>query len=160
MQPLRILEIGSCFDKWGGAELHTLNLSEELSKRGHDVSIVAQPGSFVEDEARKRGVPMLPMTIRHKQAWSAAPQMRRLIEHTQADVVHVHGIRDYLVPPAVAHFSGVPAVVMTRHFPKKFRPHQRWLYGGILLDHVIAVSESVRQVLLTNLFDPDRVTTV
>ena len=159
-RPLRVLQSAACFKGWGGCELHLLNLSEELKKRGHTVTIAAIPGEYVATEAHKRGIATIPLHQRKRYEWSLLPTWRDRIREQGFDVVHVHGSRDYVVPTLAAKQCGVPAVLMTRHFPKPIRFPQNVLYRTVLLDHVIAVSESVRAALLRSGFPERRASTV
>ena len=159
-RPLRILQCAACFSSWGGSEIHLINLSEELQKRGHAVTISAIPGNFVAEEAARRGIAVVPLHQRRTHDWGLMPQLRSIMREHRFDVVHVHGGREYFMPPLVAKQMGVPAVLMTRHFHKRIRPTQRFLYSNFLMDHLIAVSESVRSVLLGSGFKLDQVSTV
>ncbi|MBC7805032.1 MAG: glycosyltransferase, partial [Akkermansiaceae bacterium] len=110
-RPLRILQCASCFKAWGGAELHLLNLSEELVKRGHEVHITAVPGRFVEEDAARRGIPTIPLHQRHTNDLPMLPKLQDIIREHRFDVVHVHGGREYVMPPLAAKLSHVPAVI-------------------------------------------------
>ncbi len=159
-RPLRILQCASCFGSWGGAELHLLNLSEQLVKRGHEVHITAVPGKFVEQDAARRGIPTIPIHQRRTHDWPLLPKLQDAMREHRFDVVHVHGGREYVMPPLAAKLSHVPAVLMTRHFHKRVRSLRRWMYSKVLMDHVIAVADMVRGVLIESGFPPEQVTTI
>ncbi|MBC8143314.1 MAG: glycosyltransferase, partial [Armatimonadetes bacterium] len=115
---MKILQVASGLSGWGGIEAHVIALSSELAKRGHDVRVACQPGKFVEAEAQKRGLPIVPLTCRKKHDWTSARSFADVYRAHHFDVVHVHGGADHVVPPFVARRCGVPAVLMTRHSPK------------------------------------------
>lgn len=148
-EPLNILQVGSCFPDWGGTELHLLRLSEELARRGHRVTVACQPGRFLEQRAREKGLPTLSATTRKQQDWTDAKVFREAIRRERYDAVHVHWSGDYVVPAAVARMNGVPAVLMSRHHPDRLRSGSSvFLYGRVLFDRIVAVSDSVRNTLV------------
>jgi glycosyltransferase involved in cell wall biosynthesis len=158
---LNILQVASCFADWGGTELHLLRLSDELARRGHSVTIACQPGRFVEQRARDLGIRTVAATTKRQQDWSAAETYSQILRRERYDVVHVHWSGDYVVPPTVARLRKVPAVLMSRHHPDPFRSaSSRLLYGKVLFDRIIAVSESVRQTLIAQGISPDKVVTI
>jgi glycosyltransferase involved in cell wall biosynthesis len=158
---LNILQVGSCFPDWGGTEFHLLRLSEELTRRGHRVTVACQPGRFLEQRAQEKGLATLAATTRKQQDWTDARVFRDAIRRERYDVVHVHWSGDYVVPPAVARQCGVPAVLMSRHHPDPLRsPSSVFLYGRVLFDRVVAVSESIRNTLVGQGMPAQKVVTV
>lgn len=158
---LNILQVGSGFPGWGGTELHLINLSEQLGKRGHRVTVIAQPGKFVEEEARKRNLRCLPITVNRQWDFHEAGDLRRLMSEEKFDVVHVHWSTDYVVAPLIAKQLGVPVIVMSRHSPYPLKSMAgRYLYDRILFDRIIALSESVRKTLLAQGLRADKVVTI
>lgn len=147
--PLRILQVGSGFPGWGGTELHLLNLSEQLAWRGHHVVVACRPGGFVEKGAWERGLETIPVTVRRQHDWREAGRFRRLLRAQRFDVVHVHWSTDYVVAPTQARLARVPVVLMSRHSPYPLKSAiGRALYGRVLFNRIIALSESVRRTLL------------
>ncbi|GAB4465182.1 MAG: glycosyltransferase family 4 protein [Armatimonadaceae bacterium] len=160
-KPLKILQVGSGFPGWGGTELHLINLAEQLTRRGHQVLVAARPGKFVEQEAQKRNLPTVPLTVQRQMDFGDSGKFRDLMRREQFDVVHVHWSTDYIVGPWVAKQVGVPAVLMSRHSPYPLKSLMgRYLYNRVLFDRIIALSESVRQTLLGQGLDADKVVTI
>jgi glycosyltransferase involved in cell wall biosynthesis len=158
---LKILQVGSCFHGWGGAELHLVNLAEQLAARGHDVTVACQPGRFVEAEARRRRLKTFSAVVAKQSDWSSRRAYAPLMRRERFDVVHVHWAGDYVVAPFLARRVGVPAVIMSRHSPAPLKSGVgRYLYGRILFDRIIALSESVRRTLVGQGLPADRVVTI
>ncbi len=157
---MKILQVASGLTGWGGIEAHVIALSAELTKRGHDVSVACQPGKFVEVEARKRGLPTVPLVCRKKHDWASARSFASVYRRERPDVVHVHGGADHVVPPFMARRLGVPAVLMTRHSPKPLNAVSCYLYGTVCYHHIIAVSEYVRGVLIQSGVAPNKISTI
>lgn len=159
--PLNILQVGSGFPGWGGTELHLLNLSEQLVKRGHTVTVACRPGRFVEEQAKQRGLRTVAATVERQHDWHDVGTFRRLMRQERFDVVHVHWSTDYFVAPAAARLSGVPVVLMSRHSPYLLKSALgRFFYEKILFDRIIALSESVRRTLVGQGLSPKKVTTI
>jgi glycosyltransferase involved in cell wall biosynthesis len=154
------LEVGSCFPGWGGTELHLLNLSEQLVRRGHRVTITCRPGLFVEQEAQKRGLRTVPISVVKQQDWSNRRAIQDLIRAERFDVVHAHWRPDYLVTPFIARRSGVPVVLLSHHSPHRLKMKERILYPRFIANRMIALSESVRRMLVGQGFSPEFVTTI
>jgi glycosyltransferase involved in cell wall biosynthesis len=158
---LKILEVASGLPGWGGTEIHLLNLGEQLVARGHEVHVACQPGKFVEAEAKKRGLPTVAATCRRQNSWAPIFHYVSLLRKGQYDVVHVHWDNDYKIPGTAARICGVPVVLLSHHSPHPFkRPLNRWLYTKVLYNRLIALSESVRELLLQQGASPEKVTTI
>jgi glycosyltransferase involved in cell wall biosynthesis len=160
-RPLRILEVASGLPNWGGTEIHLVNLSEQLVARGHSVTISCQPGRFVEAEAKRRGLDVAPAVVRSQTDFRARRDIQGILRAGNFDVVHVHWAPDYIVTPILARMARVPVVLMSHHSPHPFKSGaRRWLFAHGLFDRVIALSESVRTMLLGQGLRPDQVVTI
>jgi glycosyltransferase involved in cell wall biosynthesis len=138
-----------------------VNLAEQLVKRGHSVTVTAQPGKFVDEEARKRKLRTLPVTLERQWDFKEANDIYSHLRDEKFDVVHVHWSTDYVVTPLMAKRAGVPVVVMSRHSPYPLASASgRFLYDRILFDRIIALSESVRKTLLNQGLRSERVVTI
>lgn len=154
--------VGSCFPDWGGAEFHVLQLSEELIRRGHQVTLTCRPGRFVHQEALRRGIRTITATCEHPLDWQDFPTYLELLRREHFDVLHVHWENDYVIAPMAAKLRGVP-VVATHHFPFRFEMPLATLHSHnvqALFQRIIAISEYVRKQLLNQGFAAEHVTTI
>jgi glycosyltransferase involved in cell wall biosynthesis len=157
---LKILHVASCMPGWGGTEKHIMDISPILARRGHRVTIGCQAGSEIERKSLDMGLPTVHLRIRKRQDWSQFPQFVRAMEG-QYDIVHIHHPIDYIVPAAAARFARVPAVVMSRHNPNTFRNILvAYACSKLFYDGIIAVSEFIRGMLITDHVSPDRIVVV
>lgn len=161
-RPLTILQVASGMPNFGGAELHLLALSEQLTQRGHTVHILARPGSYVFEEGTRRGLTVHSGTVHSQSDFSAFGRLQPVFARTRYDILHVHMFPDHLVPPAVARHVKVPVNIMTHHLPHPLKKGllKRLAIRRFLFNRVIAVSESVRQTLLTSGLAPEQVVTI
>lgn len=155
---LSILQVATGFPGWGGTELHILNLSDQLRRRGHDVTIACRPGKWVETRAQQMGLQTVPMEVSRQQDWHDFPAMRRFLRDNKTDVMHVHWSTDIIVPGFAALREHVPVRVLSRHMPYPFKNKMgTWLYSQLLFSRIVTVSRSVRETLLACGVSPDKV---
>ena len=146
---MKILHVASSlFDK-GGIEKSVISLSIGLRERGHDVSIAAPQGSWIQEQAQTENIDILPIAVRRQYDFSRAVPFSRLFSQHRYDIVNTHFSPDYIVPALAARLSGQPHWVMTRYHVKPWRGTKRWLYEkGLGYSKIIAVSHAVRNALL------------
>ena len=155
---LSVLQVASAFPNWGGAELHALNLSEQLQRRGHDVTVACRPGRFIEERAHQMGLATVPITVRKQNDWHDYSALRRFLREKPIDVLHAHWSTDMIVPPFAGLRAHVPVRIMTRHMPYPFKNRLgTWLYSQVLWTRLVTVSASVRETLLACGVAPDKI---
>ena len=155
---LSVLQVASAFPNWGGAELHALNLSEQLQRRGHDVTVACRPGRFIEERAHQMGLATVPITVRKQNDWHDYGALRRFLREKPIDVLHAHWSTDMIVPPFAGLRAHVPVRIMTRHMPYPFKNRLgTWLYSQLLWTRLVTVSASVRETLLACGVAPDKI---
>jgi len=146
---LSVLQVASAFPNWGGAELHALSLSQQLQRRGYDVTVACRPGRFVEERAHQMGLATVPLTVRKQNDWHDYGALRRFLREKPIDVLHAHWSTDMIVPPFAGLRAHVPVRIMTRHMPYPFKNRLgSWLYSQVLWTRLVTVSASVRETLL------------
>ena len=147
--PLSVLQVATGFPSWGGTELHILNLSEQLQKRGYDVTVACRPGRWVEERATAMGLPTVPIRVMNQHDWQDFGALRTFLREREIDVLHVHWSSDIVVPGYAALREGVPVRIMSRHMPYPFKNRLgSFLYSKILYTRLVTVSNSVRETLI------------
>ncbi len=155
---LSVLQVASAFPNWGGAELHALSLSQQLQRRGYDVTVACRPGRFVEERAHQMGLATVPITVRKQNDWQDYGALRRFLREKPIDVLHAHWSTDMIVPPFAGLRAHVPVRIMTRHMPYPFKNRLgSWLYSQVLWTRLVTVSASVRDTLLACGVSADKV---
>lgn len=155
---LSVLQVASAFPSWGGAELHVLNLSQQLQRRGYDVTVACRPGRFVEERAQQMGLPTLPISVRKQHDWQDYGRLRQFLRAKKVDVLHAHWSTDMIVPPYAGLREHVPVRILSRHMPYPFKNRLgAWLYSQVLFTRLITVSASVRETMLASGVAPDKV---
>lgn len=145
---LSVLQVATGFPNWGGTELHILNLSDQLRRRGHDVTIACRPGRWVEERAQQMNLPTVPISIMRQQDWQDFGKLRQVLREKKIDVMHVHWSLDMIVPGFAALREGIPVRVLSRHMPYPFKTRLGSLLYSRLFTRMITVSHSVRDTLV------------
>lgn len=170
---MRILQVQGLV-AGGGAEVHTLILSQGLIERGHDV-VFAAP--YNEDPLMKRvtevgcSVHFLPA----RPGWmrlldiAAARELATLIRSKRIDIVHTHLWNADTIGWMAARWTKIP-IVSTIHGPTMpVHLDQRWyhrvhhrIYASMLrrMDRVIAISNFVKEYTAEDLGIPAESMTV
>lgn len=147
--PLSVLQVATGFPSWGGTELHILNLSEQLQKRGYDVTVACRPGRWVEEKATAMGLPTVPIRVMRQHDWQDFALLRQFLREHKTDVLHVHWSSDIVVPGYAALREHIPVRIMSRHMPYPFKSRAgSWLYSRFLYTRLVPVSNSVREALI------------
>ncbi len=158
-RPLRIALVSPYdFAYPGGVTSHISGLSDELRRRGHDVTIVA-PSSKPRDNVdadnlvvigRPIPVPTAGSIARITLSLTLGKHVRPLLEQGDFDVVHLHEPMTPTLPLTFLRLASGPAMVGTFHaYAERRRAFglsrfwlQRWARR---LDERIAVTEPARQ---------------
>ena len=155
--PYTLLHVESGRHLYGGA-LQVQYLLEGLAARGHRNILVCPEDSAIAGAAREVAtVYALPMG--GDLDWRFVGRLRRLIRAERPDLVHLHSRRGAdTLGGLAARLEGVPTL-LTRRVDN---PEPRWWVGlkYRLYDHVVTISEGIRQVLLAEGLAPERVTCV
>ena len=75
----------------GGGQMHVLLLSKYLDKNEFDVTIATEPHGYLVDEAKKVGIPTLPITISNSFSIKTLLKMKRQLRQNDFDILHTHG---------------------------------------------------------------------
>ena len=143
---------------YGGAQ-QVLYLLRELSKTEVRSVLVCPEYSAVGDAARETGIEVEAIPYRGDLDWRATKRIREILIRYQVDLVHVHSRRGADIWGGLAARKiGVPCVLSRR-----VDNHERaWVVAAKyrLFDHVIAISEGIRDVLISDGLAPGKVSCV
>lgn len=151
---LRILHTEAAMGM-GGQEIYTLRHLQAMRARGHDMSLLCQPGARLGTAADDLGfaVHRLKMGGLMRLAQGIG-QVSRLVRRHHYDVVNTTSRRDTLIAAAGARLAGTPLVVRSRHL---MSPVNSLLTYTGLPHRVVTVSRYVRQLLNDRGIDHDRI---
>jgi glycosyltransferase involved in cell wall biosynthesis len=163
---MRVLELRSVRGTGGGPEKTIL-----LSASQHDPSVVAATVCYIRDVrdrafkidavAGRLGIDYVEVLERHSFDWRIWSELKRLILERRIDIIHGHEYKTDLLALLLARTTGTIAIATAHGWSGDTR--REWFYywadKKLLARYplVIAVSESIRQVLLAHGADPRRV---
>ncbi len=155
---MKILQISSA-RSIGGGERHVVDLSNELTKRGHDIFVAVVPGSPLPT-ALSRVPPgnMTEFPLRNAFDVSSAIKIGHFAKKKGVELINSHFAKDYPVGAVAARIAGVPLVI-TRHvlFPMN-RLHRFFLSS---VKNVIAPSNAVAESLRKqDIFPVEKIKTI
>jgi len=158
--PLRVLQVDTA-TTWRGGEAQVLLLSQGLKSRGHQVGIVAQPGSRLAERARGESLPVYPLRMRGEGDLWAAFQLGRLIRGFQPHILHLHTSHAHTLGRLAAMLSPGPKLVVSRRvdFHLRRTPFKGFKYGSGVKRY-LAVSRRIRNVLIEDGVEPEKVEVV
>ena len=110
---MRIAHIESSMN-WGGQELRVIEQSEWLIGSGHQVHIIARPGSAIFQEAENRGLPTLALEMRGSVHPGTIWKLFRYIRQNNIEILDAHSNRDASYAMFAKWLTSV-AVVRSRH---------------------------------------------
>ncbi len=128
---------------FSGGEVQVFLLMEGLRARGHENLLVCPPGSAAEREGERRGFTVARIPMRNDLDLGSVLSMRRMLERSSVDLVHLHTGRATWLGALAARLAHLPAL-STRRMDRRVRPSwtTRALYGR-LLRRVAAISPAV-----------------
>ena len=73
--------------KWGGQQNRVLNEVLGLSKRGHKVVLVCNPGSIIAGKAVEAGIKVYQLSMSKRNYLLTVPKMMRIIREEDVEIV-------------------------------------------------------------------------
>jgi glycosyltransferase involved in cell wall biosynthesis len=155
---MKILHVEAGKHLYGGA-LQVVFLMRGLAARGVQVSLACPPGSAIACAVRELGLPVHEMLMRGDADVGLVARLGWLLKAEQPDLLHLHSRRGCDTWGALAgRRNGLP-VVLSRRVDN---PESRW-WAALkyrLPDHVVTISQGIRQVLLAEGVPAERITCV
>ncbi len=154
---MKILHVEAGKHLYGGAR-QVLYIVEGLAARGVD-NLLACPAGSEMSRQQPAGARVLPMKMGGDGDIGLAFRLARLIRAERPDLVHLHSRRGADTWGGLAaKLAGVPSVLSRRVDNPESRLAVTLKYR--LYDHVITISEGIRQVLLSEGLAPQKVSCV
>lgn len=143
---------------WRGGEQQVLYLLKGLREKGHDSTLICQPGSALAERAKAEDVFVEELSMRGGVDPFAFFSIAGIMKQG-FDIVHMHTSNAHTLGYGASFFSKGPILVASRRvsFPIKGLLG-KLKYSGI--DKVIAVSEEIRQGLIVSGLDESKVVAV
>ena len=143
---------------WRGGQRQVFLLAVGMKARGFECAVAAPAAAPIIDKARSREIPNFSIPLRSDLDFSSALALRRLTDRWKPDVIHAHDAHSHGIALLSLLGRRRPALVVTRRvtFPPR---NARWKYGD-RVDRFIAISEAVRESLVSAGVAADRISLV
>jgi L-malate glycosyltransferase len=144
---------------WGGGQRQVAWLADGLARRGHPTWVLARLSPRYAAQLRGSEVPILPLAPRTEFDPFAVRRIRALARDVGADLLVAHAAHAAALA-ALATLGTDVRLVVTRRvaLPLGLSPFSRWKHRRAAL--VIAVSERVRDALVADGIDAERIQVV
>ncbi len=134
---------------WGGLEMYTLQLAQQMARRGHRVVLLCAPGSALQQHAAN-SVPTIPLLLDKWAIPRSILAIRRLLRSSDFDVIHTHLSHDLgVLVPAIHLANWKGKLILSKHMGsavnKKDILH-RFLYRRV--HRILAISTFIRESVL------------
>lgn len=145
---------------WTGQINRLFQVVKGLSDRGHEVGVIAHPGSQLALRSREAGLNVQTFPMR---AWRFHPSILRVacyLQGKRVDILHCHGPRDHILSLIAARLASVKHVVRTKHNHTRLKSgyFSRLLYRKC--SRVVTVSEYIKKLLVQDGIAPAHVETI
>jgi len=148
---MNIMQIVSGTDA-GEAICHCLVLTEELARRGHQLTLVCCPDSWIAQQLASQPVELVESDL-HRWPTDELRRIAAVGGQRQIDVVHTHLSRAHSFGVLLRWLTGIPCVATAQD--RHVQLH--WMFN----DRVIAVSDTARRFHRSyNLVRADRIVTI
>jgi glycosyltransferase involved in cell wall biosynthesis len=172
---LKILQVAYKSDISGGEQV-LLNLAKHLRKRGHQLLVTCPSHGPLVEVLRKEGIDVKIIAVKKSYDLLAAFQLKNLILKESIQILHTHGMLVNIVGRIASKLAHVPVSISTVHLTRELASGGRaenipqWFKGKYYRsldnftakfnDRIIAVSESVRQDLISQGVSREKITVI
>ncbi len=145
----------------GGQESAVLLHAEGLSKRGHDLRLVLEPGSPIAEMAARKGLTVELVSMKRSRYPSAILAFRRLMARMRPEILQVNSSRDSWIGCIAARtVAARPRIVRIRHIstPLNRNATTQLMYRRLVDMVIVTGGESSRRALIErDGLNPERV---
>ena len=150
---------------WRGGEQQTLYLLEGLRRRGHPVALCAAPGSPLYERALAEGIETFGISIRSEADVVAVLRVAGVLRRLKPRLIHMHTSHAHTIGVCGAALTGLDIRrVVSRRVNFSIYRHSffglNWVKYCYGVDRYLAVSSSVRDVLVRDGVNRDRIRVV
>jgi len=133
--------------KWGGQQNRVLSEAVGLSKRGHKVVIACHKNSMLAQRLKETDLKFYELNMVKQAHLATVPRLMNIIKKEKVEIVSTHSSVDSWAGGIASRLTG-RRLVRFRHnlYPIGRDPLTKFIYS--LPDRIIAISESVKDVLL------------
>lgn len=147
---------------WRGGQQQAAYLHSGLVARGIPSWVVCRPGFPFEAHLKDKGLPHLSIAMRNEGDFMAGWQIAKAARARNVSILHLHSAHALAIGLWASLFNKKLKLIGTRRvaFPIRKNFLSRYKYTSPRMTHHVAISEAIRQVMIADGIDPDRITTI
>ncbi|MFO7660581.1 MAG: glycosyltransferase, partial [Candidatus Cloacimonadaceae bacterium] len=135
---------------WRGGQQQAVYLFEGMLERGYDTLMLCPPGSAMQAYCQDNHLPFQPLHCAHELDFGSGKDTAKIAGIYSASILQLHSGHSVSCGLWAKLFNRKLKLVATRRvdFSIKKNPFSALKYNTRLLDHIVCISEEIRQVLL------------
>ncbi len=148
-EQIKVLHIDT-EQSWRGGQQQEVYLFEGMLKLGYDTCMVCQPDSAMEEYCQENKLPYKSISFAHEFDYKSGKALAKFANSYGASILHLHTGHSVSWGLWAKLFSHKLKLVATRRvdFSIKKNPMSVLKYNTKLLDSLICISETIKQVLI------------
>src|SRR5438128_1829053 len=154
---MRILHVYPKDDYFTGAAIQLWELANALARRGHDIVIATRPADHWAQRCRRTGLVQYGVPMRSELDLPSAWRLAQIIRAHRIDVVHAHKGKARTLAMIAAAAVRRPVLILNRSVSFPLGRFQRLGYTSRRVNAIVAVCESIRQVLVRSGVDAKKI---
>lgn len=134
---------------WRGGQQQAVYLFEGMLSRGYDTLMLCPPDSAMHTYCRDKNLPFQLLHFAHELDYTSGKAAAKIANTFRAQILHLHSGHSVSCGLWAKLFNRNLKLVATRRvdFSIKKNPFSALKYNTRLLDHIVCISEEIRQVL-------------
>lgn len=145
---------------WRGSQHQIIYTATGQIKRGHDSRIVCPPDVPLAKHAKNEGIPVTEVKMRGEWDLLALTSLAFLFKQFKPDVVHLQGSHAHVLGGIAGRIARVPLIILSRRMDNPINGALARFKYHHFYDHIISVSDGVKNVLTGIGIPPERITTI
>lgn len=147
---------------WRGGQQQVYYLHEALLKRSIDSIMMCPQESILFQYYQKSNLPCISLEFRHELDYQAGIKIAKLAKRINATILHLHSGHSVSSGLWAKLFYHKLKLIATRRvdFSINKNPFSSLKYNTRLLDHIVCVSDNIKQVLIKDGISANKLTTI
>ncbi len=148
--------------EWRGGQQQIAYLFDSMLDNGYRTSLVCQPGSKLEWYAKKRHQPFFSIAMSGEFDLRAAYKIAAYAKNNHFNILHAHSAHALAIGILAKYFYRELILIGSRRvIPSVRKPLiGPFKYKHPFINKIICISEFVRQILINDGLDPEKLTTI
>ncbi|MCX7703846.1 MAG: glycosyltransferase [Planctomycetota bacterium] len=149
--------------QWRGGERQALLLAEGSKNRGIDVLFICRKNSVLQEKLVEAGVPTMPLSIPFEADFYTVWRLSRIIRENRFDIIHTHDSHSLWLGGCAGLLARRGVRIAARRVDFSIHRHGfglSYFKYRYFTDHIIAVSEAVKEVLIKDGVPPSQISVI